>query len=320
MKIFETALVVCPHGNKTDERLLGLTIGDRLLLTLERAGVRRVHVTGEGPRPSSPRAHLKIVEGPPEEREIFEIFADSVLGAGFSLRVTDDRSRKAAVRALLDSLKKPVDGIVSRSLNRRFSTTLSRFLVELDVPPNVLTVLFALIGLSGGLSAWIAQPWWALVLAGVLVQLQSILDGCDGEISRLTFRSSKLGQWLDSIGDDLTNYAFCFGLAAGQARVLGQPYLYWAGGITLAAQCLASAVLYRRMRLMGTGDLLSIPDTVTGKRFPLIRELFKRDTFLFITAALCAAQLPLFAFYLFVAGTIPMAAAVLINDLRISRC
>ncbi len=228
---------------------------------------------------------------------------------------------------LLQSLRKPMDGIVSRHINRRISLALTRFLVQLGVSPNVLTVIFTLIGISGGVLAMIAQPWWTLALAGGLVQLQSILDGCDGEVSRLTFRSSKLGQWLDSIGDDVTNYMFCLGLAVGQARVSGQNYLYWAGGLTLAAQCLASGVLYRRMYRMGVGDLLAVPDTFAAKdvgtspegAMKILRLLFKRDTFIFIIAALCALQQPLLAFSLFAAGSYIMVVGVLINDLRLER-
>ena len=36
-------------------------------------------------------------------------------------------------------------------------------------------------------------------------------------MARLTYRFSHLGQWLDSVGDDLTNYLFCIALALGQA-------------------------------------------------------------------------------------------------------
>lgn len=319
----DTALILCPTGNETGRRLLGLTVGERLLLTLANAGVKRIGFSGDGPRPVCPRAGLEIVDRVRQEPGILVVDADAVLDRSLvpMTRVVDEPSAKAASRALLDSLRKPADGVVSRCLNRRLSLFLSRLLAGLGVRPNFLTVLFTLIGLSAGLLAWVAQPWWILVLAGALVQLQSVLDGCDGEVARLTFRSTKVGQWMDSVGDDLTNYAFCFGLAGGQARVLQEPLLYWAGGLTLAAQCLASGVLYRRLRIMGTGDLLAIPDTLTGRGGRVarwLRLLSKRDTFIFLIAGLCALQLPLFAFGLFAAGTYPMLIAVLINDRRIA--
>lgn len=320
----QEALVLCPAGNGTDHRLLGLKVGERLLLTLANAGVRRVCFEGGGPRPTSRDVGLEVVDRPADDSDLLVVAADAVLDCSLLQigRVADDLSEKKARRALLRSLRKPIDGIVAKYLNRHVSLALSPIFVRFGVAPNVLTVVFTLVGLTGGLLAWIAEPWWALVLAGTLVQLQSILDGCDGEVARLTFRFSKVGQWLDSIGDDLTNYAFCFGLAAGQARVLQEPLLYWAGGVTLTAQCLASAVLYRRLRILGTGDLLAIPDTLTGhggRATRWLRLLSKRDTFIFLAALLCALQLPLFAFGLFAVGTYPMLVAVLINDRRIAR-
>ncbi len=243
---------------------------------------------------------------------------------GYALRVTDRPSAARARRALQRSLRKPIDGLVSRHLNRYISIFLSGLLVRLPIRPNQLTVLFTLIGLASGVFAALADPWWMVVIGAALFQAQSVLDGCDGEIARLTYRFSKSGQWLDSIGDDLTNYAFCFGLAFGQARLLDQPMLYWAGGITLAAQCLCSGVLYRRMLILGTGDLLAIPDTVTGGDGAMaqvvrsLRQLAKRDTFV-LGIALIAVIHPLAAFVTYAAGTFPMVIGVLINDRRLAR-
>jgi CDP-L-myo-inositol myo-inositolphosphotransferase len=36
-------------------------------------------------------------------------------------------------------------------------------------------------------------------------QLQSILDGCDGELARVRMQQSKLGAWLDTFVDDVLN-------------------------------------------------------------------------------------------------------------------
>ena len=216
---------------------------------------------------------------------------------------------------------------MSRHLNRHVSLFFSRFLVRLGWPPNLFTVFFMAIGATSGVLVAFAEHWWALALGGLLFQLQSILDGCDGEIARLTFRFSHAGQWLDSIGDDLTNYAFCIGLAIGQARILDASWLYVLGFLTLFFQLAATGILYRRMILFGTGDLLAVPDMVSGgendswwgKVLKGLRLLAKRDTFVFIVATLAALQLPLAAFFTFAAGTYPMFLGVVVNDLRVSR-
>ena len=247
-------------------------------------------------------------------------------GRGFAIRVVDPATRRRAHRALMLSLRKPIDGFVSRHLNRYVSGFLSGLLARTGVSPNVLTVLFLFIGLAGGWFASWGEPWWALVAAGFLFQAQSILDGCDGEIARLTYRFSHIGQWMDSVGDDLTNYCFCLGLALGQSRVREASWLYVAGFAIFGLQILVSGVCYRRLVILGTGDLLAIPDLTTtaatgawGRFVEAARIVTKRDVFVFVIAVLTAVQLPLVAWVLYAGGTIPTAIGVILNDIKISR-
>lgn len=369
-----SAVVLCPEGAEPSRCVLGLSVGERLLLALEHSGISEVCFVGSGPRPTSEQTHLRTIE-PTEldpQRSYVLMASDTVfdrgliaqqslpddiamarqggrvlreslddlagtlaaLGpgqarseAGFALRVDSRATAAQAERALLHSLRKPIDGFISTHFNRHISLFFTPYLVKTGLPPSFFTVVFMAIGLAGAVFATQAEYAWALVLAGLCFQGQSILDGCDGEMARLTYRFSRSGQWLDSIGDDLTNYSFCFGLAVGQARVLNQPMLYWLGAGVLALHLLTSAVLYRRMLLMGTGDLLAIPDLVRTERPEGFRGtisdalslMLKRDSFIFILAALTIFQQPLIAFYAYGIGTVPMAFGVLLNDYRIAR-
>jgi phosphatidylglycerophosphate synthase len=181
------------------------------------------------------------------------------------------------------------------------------------------------LGALSGVFAALGAPWWALVLAGLLFQAQSVLDGCDGEIARLTYRFSHTGQWLDTIGDDVTNYLFCLGLAVGGARVHGWPWLYAVGGFFFLLQCYASGIQYQRIRRMGTGDLLAMPNAVTGGpargawgRFTrAVHLMTKRDTFVLVTAVIAACQLPLVAFGCIAVGTIVLACGLTLNEIRL---
>ncbi|HUT76565.1 MAG TPA: CDP-alcohol phosphatidyltransferase family protein, partial [Polyangia bacterium] len=246
-------------------------------------------------------------------------------GNGFALRVTDRAFASSAEHCLLQSLKKEADGLVSRTINRRVSLFCTRFLVRAGLVPNHLTIVIMLIGVASGVCAALAEPWWWLVIGGALFQAQSILDGCDGEIARLTYRFSRLGQWLDSVGDDLTNYSFFLGLAIGQARVLDAQWLYAFGGAVFALQWAASGINYQRLIKLGTGDLLAIPNMVTGgtpggavgRAIKGLHVIAKRDTFVLLIAVLAAAQLPLVALFGYAAGSVGMFIGVLINELRI---
>ncbi len=248
-------------------------------------------------------------------------------GSRFAIRITDRAMARAAQRALLLSLIKPVDGFVSRHINRKISLAITKHLVRTGLSPNHLTVFIMILGVASGVFAALAEPWWMLVIAGFLFQAQSVLDGCDGEIARITYRFSYTGQWMDTIGDDLTNWAFTLGLAIGQARMMNLPWLYVAGGYVLVAQLWAAGIMYQRLIKMGTGDLLAIPNAVTsgeargliGRIIKVLHVMTKKDTFVFITAIMAAAQIPLVAFGLIGFGSTAMAIGLTINEYRLRR-
>jgi CDP-L-myo-inositol myo-inositolphosphotransferase len=62
-----------------------------------------------------------------------------------------------------------------------------------------------------------------IVMGFLLAQAQSILDGCDGELARVRFQQTSIGEWLDTIVDDRLNLALV--LAIGVAL--------WRRGIAL---------------------------------------------------------------------------------------
>lgn len=248
-------------------------------------------------------------------------------GRRFAIRVTDDASHRAAERSLLLSLRKDIDGFVSTHLNRYVSLFVSRYLVRTGIRPNAVTVMIMLVGVGAGVAAALADPWWMLVIAGVLFQAQSILDGCDGEIARLTYRFSRRGQWLDTMGDDLTNWLFTSGLAIGQARMMDLPLLYAAAGIVFFSQIWSAALMYRRLLKMGTGDLLALPNLVTGKPptgawgkvVKVLHVMSKNDTFTLITSIMTAAQIPLAAFGVIAFGSFGVAWGLTVNERKIRK-
>ncbi len=273
-----------------------------------------------------PSAWKTVVEDPPGWLALTDK-GRAVQGSRFAIRITDRTMARAAQRALLLSLIKPLDGFVSRHINRKISLGITKYLVRTGLAPNHLTVFIMLLGVASGVFAALADPWWMLVIAGFLFQAQSVLDGCDGEIARLTYRFSYTGQWMDTIGDDLTNWMFTLGLAIGQARMMNLPLLYAAGGYVLVAQLWAAGIMYQRLVKMGTGDLLAIPNAVTGSEakgllgriVKVLHVMSKKDTFVFVTAIMAAAQIPLVAFGLIGFGSTGMAIGLTINEYRLRK-
>lgn len=268
---------------------------------------------------------------PGERRQLLEKPVAFDPPFGFTpLLVTDRASAAQAEKALLRSLRKPQDGWTSTYLNRHISLFCTRLLVRTPLRPNQVSVGILGIGLFG---AWLASQgtYLSMLVGAFCFQMQSVLDGCDGEMSRLTFRGSKLGEWLDTVGDDLTNYGFFAGAAWGLYTATGSPLYLALGGIVLACGITGSAIEYAYLIRIGSGDLLKYPLGVgkaegggkatskLGKLTDLISPLFKRDTFVLLT--LFGAALGLLGPFLaiFAAGAIGVLVAIIKAEIRMAK-
>jgi 1L-myo-inositol 1-phosphate cytidylyltransferase / CDP-L-myo-inositol myo-inositolphosphotransferase len=253
---------------------------------------------------------------------------------GFApIAVADRDSFAAAERALLRSLRKPQDGWTSTHLNRPISLGITRLLVDTSLRPNQVSVAILAVGLFGAFLA--SRGTYASLVGGAaMFHAQSVLDGCDGEMSRLTFRGSHAGEWLDTIGDDLTNYGFFGGAAWGLYTSTGHVGYLALGALTVLCGLVGSGIEYRYLVKIGSGDLLKYPlgigkapgsDTdgapksALAKTLDAIAPLFKRDTFVFLTllGAVAGAVGPLLA--IFAVGAVGVLVAVIKAELRMAR-
>jgi phosphatidylglycerophosphate synthase len=92
------------------------------------------------------------------------------------------------------------EGYISKNINKKISVPISEFVAGTRVHPNTLTLLNFVVGMLAGYMVF-QNRYWSIALGGALFQLASIFDGVDGEVAKFTFRSSKLGGWLDTICD-----------------------------------------------------------------------------------------------------------------------
>jgi phosphatidylglycerophosphate synthase len=244
--------------------------------------------------------------------------------------VVDDRSRRLAEQLLLRSLRKHQDGWTSTYLNRPISLTLTRWLVATGLRPNQVSIGILGVGIAGALLAS-RGTYLTMLIGALLFHAQSVLDGCDGEMSRITFRGSRTGEWLDTIGDDLTNYGFFAGAAWGLYTSSGRPLYLALGGVMVISGLLGSGLEYRYLIRIGSGDLLRYPlgigkapggaadKSALGRALDAVSPLFKRDTFVFLT--LIGAALGWLGPFLaiFAAGAVGVLIAVLRAELRMLR-
>lgn len=327
------AVLTAPAAGDPFARVAGMSVLLRQLLSLQDAGITDAVVEGlaaeqlprderltmqvrAGPAPAPERAgaaltgRLGLVWQRLLPRRLVatgyrgDIEAAPLAGDEFVIVASDAASRKQAEDRLLQSLLKATDGLISRTLNRRISLRVTRLLLDTSMTPNQMTALAALFGVA---AIWVVVQGGAsrLVLGALLLQIQSILDGCDGEISRLKYIRSRLGEWLDQVLDDVVNVGFF--AAAGWA-------LYQAGSpialpVTIAGTVMhliyqASLYIALITRGGGSGSVASIrwwsqrdphaPTEVIRKRTPFqvvkesVEMMGHRDffTFLYLPAAI----------------------------------
>jgi hypothetical protein len=157
---------------------------------------------------------------------------DDWAAAGFSpprappprVRVVDEASRRRAERAVWASIRKSLshDGPVAYYLARPLSRPLTRALalapwVPRPVSPNAVTALGLAVALGGGAVAALGG-YWAGVAAAGLFFLGLLLDCVDGDLARVTLTTSRRGQWLDTVTDDLSYAALAVGFGVGLWR------------------------------------------------------------------------------------------------------
>ena len=134
------------------------------------------------------------------------------LDGRFWLDVDDPNALDKGERVLLTQLRdKPNDGPVSRYLNRPISVRISRTLSRFPITPNQISLLsFSGSVLAAVLFAMGGYP--ALAAGGMLAQIASIIDGCDGEVARIKFLESDYGRWFDAVLDRYADALLLFGL------------------------------------------------------------------------------------------------------------
>jgi CDP-L-myo-inositol myo-inositolphosphotransferase len=125
--------------------------------------------------------------------------------------IDDKDAYKKASKAIINNLNKPNDGFIAKRINRPISIRISKILLNVNITPNQISLFaFGIACIASILFATGLLP--ALIAGGILAQLASIIDGCDGEIARLKFQKSEYGGWFDAVLDRYADAFLLFGL------------------------------------------------------------------------------------------------------------
>lgn len=276
-------------GDRHAQVVGGLTALERRIREVARQGAGRVVVAAAPvafPRPL-PVAVEFVPAGSPAPEGARRERADVIAG----IELVDEAARRRAEWALIRRMNKSFEGPVDALINWRFSMRITRVLARrsLAVTPNHVTITAIGVGLAAALVA--SRAGYAMfALAGVMLEVNSILDSCDGELARLRYQYSKLGQWLDNLSDDIVDNLFIIAVGAGLGGVWQWLGLAAAGGRVVVALTTYLDV-YRRT---GTGDVFAFrwwfetdkatADDVYDPTSPVtwLRSFGRRDTYVFV--------------------------------------
>jgi phosphatidylglycerophosphate synthase len=189
---------------------------------------------------------------------------------------------ESALCARLRAASAATDGVLARWIDRRLSCRLSLWIVRhTGLRPNHVTALGTTIGLVGALL--LARGTDAGDVLGTLLFLvAAIVDGCDGEVARLTFRESAFGQKLDVTTDNVVHLAIFVGLVFGYHHRVPGGHAGLLGALLLGGFALDGALSYyflvvRTEWRRAAGDGASPGTRVRHRVLAALEALMNRD-------------------------------------------
>jgi len=167
-----------------------------------------------------------------------------------------------------------------------------------------------LVGLCGAALVATGERW--LMIAGFfLAHAQSVLDGCDGELARVRFQQSKIGEWLDTFIDEGLNIALFACAGVGVWRQSGSTLALAVGLSAAAIHVFYDVVALTELVRQGRGgEMMNIRWWLSGGVDMKNRTGQKKGDWLVIAHALSRRDFFVFAFVIYALLGVPFLALV----------
>ena len=191
---------------------------------------------------------------------------------GWCVRALTEWDRRHAQRRLEAGLGSVIDSWLDTALHRRVSRLFTRWAVEIGLSPNMVSLLSLTIGLAA-VGCWARATVASAMLGLALYFVSVVLDHTDGEVARLTFAESRLGEWLDASVDTVVHVLGALALGLAAARISGTGLFL---GVLAALGFAASALVAKTSPrpIPGPGLTRAISAIGTRDGFYLLLLLF----------------------------------------------
>jgi len=183
--------------------------------------------------------------------------------------ITDETSARKAERRLWASLTSSGDGIVDRFLYRPLGRCLSKILIRAPFSPNQVSIVSTVVGIFSG---WFFF-FFFFIAGALLLQLSAIIDCVDGDLARVLNKESRLGKWLDLVGDQFVHVAVFAGIGFGLVSSNPASPALALGISAVLGTIISFAVIVRLMRRKNGGrssGLEKLIDAATNRDFSLL--------------------------------------------------
>jgi len=236
---------------------------------------------------------------------------------------------RLAERLLLRATRSSGDGIIAKLINRRISNPISRLLARTPVTPNQISFFNLLFSAFVAWLVSLGQPL-TTALGGVLFQLVSILDGCDGEIAHIKLQDSKKGAFIDTLTDQLSYILFIIGVTLGAFHATQSQVVFYVTGAILVGLLIALNFGRLYVKRRGSASLRELDKGIASlnhdkqkawylRLFGSFHHFGRRDMFSFIAMILMLFGNIVFFYWLLMVVLVVISLGISLSSLAMLR-
>jgi len=199
------------------------------------------------------------------------------VNGAFWYKIDTQQNLKTAKDILLDRhLSNPdwVESDILVTTRRLLSKFLLKYLVSTRLSPNQISLI--------GLSSFLASAFlfsfgnYAYnIIGGIFLLIGMSLDILDGMVARLKLKTSKYGEWLEHIFDQISINFIIFGATMGLYIQTGYPLLWMVGIFLIISHSLSSFINKTHKEIFDKDIVLLIDELGNSKKETVLKRSYK---------------------------------------------